>query len=92
VPDTNVLETNFLTGSGSILVRDLMPVGTEAEKRRALTPDHQVLREVEGLQGEVEIEALYEPRPDYGRALPRIERRGALGFSCGQRPWCPDPA
>jgi len=41
-----------------------------------------VLREVEGLEGEVELEIVYEPRPDYGRARPRLLQRGGLGLYC----------
>src|ERR671936_867449 len=59
LPETNILETTFRTTSGSVALRDLMPVASEAEKRHALTPDHQVLREVVGLEGEVELEILY---------------------------------
>ncbi|HEX5506837.1 MAG TPA: glycoside hydrolase family 15 protein [Thermomicrobiales bacterium] len=80
LPDTNVLETTFRTSSGAVVLRDLMPVASETEKRAALTPDHQVLREVEGLAGEVELEILYEPRPDYGRSRPVLRGRGALGL------------
>src|SRR5215204_1564644 len=38
LPDTNILETTFRTASGSLALRDLMPVSSEIEKRRALTP------------------------------------------------------
>jgi GH15 family glucan-1,4-alpha-glucosidase len=82
MPDTNILETTFLTDGGSVVLRDLMPVSAEVDKRRALGPDHQVLREVEGLAGEVEMEVLYEPRPDFGRQRPRLTQRGALGLWC----------
>jgi GH15 family glucan-1,4-alpha-glucosidase len=82
LPDTNILETTFRTAAGAIALRDLMPVASEDEKRRTLSPDHQVLREVEGLAGEVEVEVLYAPRPDYGRSRPRLEQRGALGVWC----------
>ena len=44
-----------------------MPVASEGEKRASLSPDHHVLREVAGLEGEVAVEIHYEPRPDYGR-------------------------
>ena len=80
MPDTNILETTFRTSTGSFVLRDLMPVSSEAEKRRELAPDHQVLRELEGLDGEVEVEVFYEPRPDYGRFRPRFEDRGRLGL------------
>lgn len=82
IPDTNVLETTFSTASGSVLLRDLMPVASEPDKRTFLTPDHELLREVQGISGEVELEVAYEPRPDYGRARPRLRTRGALGIWC----------
>src|SRR5919199_304298 len=72
----------LVSRGGAVVLRDLMPVASEEDKRRALTPDHQVLREVEGLSGDVEVEILYAPRPDYGRSRPRLEERGALGLWC----------
>lgn len=80
LPETNVLETIFHGPTGVVALRDLMPVSSEAEKRAALTPEHEVLREVEGLAGEMEIEVIYDPRPDYGRARPSLTWRGALGI------------
>jgi GH15 family glucan-1,4-alpha-glucosidase len=80
--DTNILETTFHTPGGAVLLRDLMPVASEEEKQAALTPDHELLREIEGLEGEVELEILYDPRPDYGRSHPVLEWRGALGIWC----------
>jgi GH15 family glucan-1,4-alpha-glucosidase len=82
LPETNILETTFRTAAGVVVLRDLMPVASEDEKRRALAPDHQVMREVQGVAGEVELEVLYAPRPDYGRSRPRLEQRGALGLWC----------
>jgi GH15 family glucan-1,4-alpha-glucosidase len=82
LPDTNVLETTFRAEGGSFVLRDLLPVASEAEKRSALFSEHQVLRELEGLAGEVAVEVLYDPRPDYGRRHPRLEWRGALGLWC----------
>src|SRR5205085_2159916 len=76
------LETTFRAPSGSIARRDLMPVRSGEDKRACPQPDHEVLREVEGLAGEVDVEVLYEPRPDYGRARPEIARRGGLGLWC----------
>jgi GH15 family glucan-1,4-alpha-glucosidase len=80
VGDTNVLETAFHTDTGTLRLVDLMPVTSEAEKRRELWPNHQVLRQVECLDGEVEVEVLCDPRPDYGRVVPRAQDRGAFGF------------
>jgi GH15 family glucan-1,4-alpha-glucosidase len=45
VPDSNVLETTFVTERGACILRDLMPVASEEDKRGRLLPDHQVLRE-----------------------------------------------
>jgi GH15 family glucan-1,4-alpha-glucosidase len=62
-----------------------MPVWSEQEKNERLVPDHELLREIECSQGEVELELLYEPRPHYGQSTPRLRRRGRLGI------WLDDP-
>jgi GH15 family glucan-1,4-alpha-glucosidase len=83
LPDSNVLETIFHTPDGVVALRDLMPVATEEEKRIALRPEHEILREVEGLHGEVAIEVVYAPRPDYGAIQPALRQRGSFGLQCG---------
>jgi GH15 family glucan-1,4-alpha-glucosidase len=80
--NTNVLETVFHTPTGACVLRDLMSVSSEEDKRAYLTSEHEVLRQLEGLEGEVEVEILYDPRPDYGRVRPLLEQRGALGLRC----------
>jgi GH15 family glucan-1,4-alpha-glucosidase len=80
VSNTNVLETTFITESGTCVLRDLMPVTSEEEKRRDPLPEHLVLRELEGLAGSVEVEVLFEPRPDYARRGAGLKARGALGL------------
>ena len=84
LPDTNILETTFASSSGAVALRDLMPVTSEEDKRARLSPQHEVLREVEGLRGEMQLDILYEPRPRYGRSRPVLQQRGALGL------WCED--
>lgn len=78
--DTNVLETTFTTDRGAVRLVDLMPVASEEDKRSALAPDHEVLRILEGLAGEVEVEVTCDPRFAYGLAVPGVEERGALGL------------
>ncbi len=78
--DTNVLETTFTTAGGSLRLTDFMPVASEEEKERIPWPDHQILRLLECLEGEVEVEVICEPRPDFARAMPRVMDRGAFGF------------
>jgi GH15 family glucan-1,4-alpha-glucosidase len=80
IENTNVLETTFHTAGGVVRLTDLMPVTSEADRARALTPDHQILRAIECLSGEVDVEVICDPRPDYARVVPRLVRRGALGI------------
>ena len=82
LPDSNVLETIFSTATGVIALRDLMPVTTEEEKRAVLRPEHEILREVAGLHGEVTIEVVYAPRPHYGATQPTLHQRGPFGLQC----------
>jgi GH15 family glucan-1,4-alpha-glucosidase len=78
--DTNVLETTFTTDQGRVRLLDLMPVAGEADKQRELCPDHEVLRAVECMEGEVEVEVVCDPRPHYGEVVPRLTDRGPLGY------------
>jgi GH15 family glucan-1,4-alpha-glucosidase len=73
---TNVLETTFTCGSGVVRLLDLMPVMSEEEKTRHLSPFRQLLRRVEGVRGEVPLVVTYAPRPGYGRILPQLTKRG----------------
>lgn len=80
IEDTAVLETTFVTPSGSFRLVDLMPVRSETEKRNALWPDHTVIRLVEGISGEVPCIIHYEPRPNYGLITANLKIRGRLGI------------
>jgi GH15 family glucan-1,4-alpha-glucosidase len=79
VPGTPVLETTFRTASGTVRLTDLMPLGDVAA---GLAPTREILRVVEGLDGDVILDVRFEPRPDYGREKARVRSRGALGWSC----------
>ena len=80
VADTNVLETTFRTSAGVVRLTDLMPVCSEEDRGRELWPQHEVLRAIECQSGEVELEIVCDPRPDYARTMPRFRDRGRLGF------------
>ena len=80
IKDTNVLQTRFDTGSGVMVLTDLMPVASEEEKDRVLMPEREILRLVECERGEVEVDILFDPRPAYGLRHSRIHRAGKLGF------------
>ena len=85
--DTNVLTTTFRSESGAVRLTDLMP----ARQRRAgaagedIEPSCQVLRLVEGLAGEMEIEVEFRPTFDYARAETAISVRpgGAAAHADG---------
>ena len=66
VGNTNVLETTFTTPTGVLRLTDAMAVADEATKTRTLWPDHEVLRGLECVSGEVTVDVHYEPRPEYG--------------------------
>lgn len=80
IPGTAVLETIFTTASGAVRLLDAMPVSGKEERRRMLQPAHEVLRSIECVKGDVEVEIICDPRPDYGRVVPRLRHRGALGL------------
>ena len=75
-PGTLVLESTFVTPSGRVRVIDCMPP-------RDLTPD--IVRVVEGLEGEVEMRTELVIRFDYGSIMPWVRRLpdGRLGAIAG---------
>jgi GH15 family glucan-1,4-alpha-glucosidase len=79
---TNVIRTTFTTERGTAKLLDLMPVLTEEEKRSKLTPFRQLLRRIEVIDGELPVEVVYAPRPDYARITPRLQQRGD-SIHCG---------
>ncbi|HET7617752.1 MAG TPA: glycoside hydrolase family 15 protein [Vicinamibacterales bacterium] len=87
VDGTNVLQTTFRTPDGAVRVTDLMPVADEETKTRELWSEHEILRRIEGLEGQVEVEVYYEPRLDYARTpiCLRAHPQGALIAEDGSR-------
>jgi GH15 family glucan-1,4-alpha-glucosidase len=77
--DTNVLETTFDTPRGVIRLTDLMPVHDPGWDGGHLRPDHEILRRIECVEGEVKVRILCDPRFDYGT-------RVAVHPPRGQRP------
>ena len=67
-PDTNVLETLFMTDRGTARVLDYMP--WHDDPRASI---HEVHRRLDSPSGEVEVEIVFDPRFDYGRDVARIE-------------------
>ncbi len=77
VPGTMILETTWMTPSGWLVVRDALTIGLwhdqhadESSHTRPPTDhdaDHMLIRTVECIEGQVQIEAICEPMFDYGR-------------------------
>jgi GH15 family glucan-1,4-alpha-glucosidase len=84
LPGTLILETTWMTPSGWIVVRDGLAIGPwhdqhadETSHTRPPTDhdaDHMLIRTVQCIQGEVQVEAVCEPIFDYGRTPARWER------------------
>ena len=66
---TPVLETIFETAQGSVRMVDAIPV---VDGIGSLQPMREILRIVEGISGELELEIRLDPRPNYGRTKPRL--------------------
>lgn len=98
-PDTNVLETLFeVPGQGAVRLVDFMPWSDDP--RASI---HEIHRRIEGIDGEVDLELIFDPRFDYGRDVPELElgehgvlARGRQGerLVCvtGNGPWQRRPA
>jgi GH15 family glucan-1,4-alpha-glucosidase len=68
LPDTLVLETTFFTDSGAVKLVDFMPPRTEIP---------ELIRIVEGVDGEVRMSMDLGIRFDYGSVVPWVRRAGA---------------
>jgi GH15 family glucan-1,4-alpha-glucosidase len=97
-PGTNVLLTTWKTPSGWIQVRDALTIGPWNHEDQ-ITPhtrppadddaDHMLVRTVECLDGQVEVELVCEPAFDYSRAaaewtMPDGDRNTADATGAGQ--------
>jgi GH15 family glucan-1,4-alpha-glucosidase len=87
LPGTLLIETTFTTDTGTVRLVDGM-AAAEGQRGHDLGFDapHEVLRSVEGVDGEVELAMELAPRPEYGliRPLIRLEEGGARTFGVGR--------
>jgi len=80
VPDSNVLETRFITHSGSAILTDVMPGVAHDSHQDAFMPDHEIIRKVTCVSGELELAIQFSPRADYGKREVEIREFGKLGL------------
>jgi GH15 family glucan-1,4-alpha-glucosidase len=81
LPQTNVLETTFVTSAGRVRVTDAMTLPAWGD----LSPYRELVRRVEGLAGTVPLRWRVEPRFGYGAGKTRIERRAAFPVALSGR-------
>ena len=74
VADTMLLETTFRTSAGTVALVDTLAVGRN-ERGHALGAGAPsvLLRRVTGVEGNVDLEMEYAPRPEYGLIAPLLE-------------------
>jgi GH15 family glucan-1,4-alpha-glucosidase len=73
VDDTMVLRTEFRTEKGRVALTDALALGSgERGHDIGLRVPHVLLRRVEGLEGEVEVEMEFSPRFEYALITPRV--------------------
>ena len=82
---SNILETVFSSEQGDARLIDLMPVGSNSDATDSLQPQREILRIIECTKGNIEVDILFEPRPDFAQALPRIKHFGKLGWRCAHK-------
>lgn len=69
--NTNVLETIFTCDTGRARLLDFMPTFGVSDQPVS-QPLAAVARIIEGMDGDIEIESVCVPRPDYARAMPNF--------------------
>jgi alpha,alpha-trehalase len=83
LPGTLVIETTFTTETGSVRLTDALAFA-EGQRHHELgfAAPHLLLRSVEGLVGDVELQLELAPRPEYGLVKPlcRATERGGRTF------------
>ncbi len=82
---TNVVATDFKTTTGSVRLLDAFTAVEEQEKRGSLYPDHEILRIIEGVEGNVRLKFEFAPRIFYGKTSPKLQDHRKLGIKISWR-------
>ena len=77
---TAVLETEIATQTGVVRITDLFPL---IEGDHALAPMREILRVVDGIEGEITLDVHLDIRPHYGRTRVAFREVPRLGWRCG---------
>jgi GH15 family glucan-1,4-alpha-glucosidase len=72
--DTLVLRTTFRTPTGVAVLTEALATGEDDDPHHlGRSARHVLLRRIECLEGQAEIEVRFAPRPEYGLVVPRLE-------------------
>jgi len=74
IADTNILQTTFRTGTGVATVTDLMPCYRRTDGN--LVQFNEIHRIVQCTEGNVELIASFQPKPDYARGKASLNIKG----------------
>jgi GH15 family glucan-1,4-alpha-glucosidase len=69
--DTNVLQTVFQTETGTVTLTDFMPCYRRADGR--LVQNNEIHRIAECMNGEVSLNVIFQPKPEYATVDPSFE-------------------
>jgi len=92
---TNLLATTFHTEGGRVRVTDCMPIEPRGiGDRETIAPSQEIIRLIEGLDGEVEFEVVLRPTFDFARreTTTTIVEAGVIASSGNERLWLRSPA
>jgi GH15 family glucan-1,4-alpha-glucosidase len=87
IAGTNVLATEFESSLGKARLLDFMPIPSANYEKRHLLPMRQIVRLIEGLSGDVEIEVEYQPRPSYAAKAHPILAKSPYDYVTEERGW-----
>lgn len=68
---TNILKTNFYTSTGHGQITDFMP---PFKKSKSWHKQQILIRQVKCVKGHIPFQLVFQPRFDYGRKRPKIEK------------------
>lgn len=98
LPETNILETTFRSGSGVAKLTDFMPSHPHARPVQPMevTGEHRVIRILECIEGNINFVVEIKPRFDYGTIIPHSVLDGhnkgfAHGGAAGLSVYCSEP-
>jgi GH15 family glucan-1,4-alpha-glucosidase len=87
VEGTNVLATKFESSLGKARLLDFMPIPSANYEKRHLLPMRQIVRLIEGLSGDMEIEVQYQPRPSYAAKARPILAKSPYDYVTEEKGW-----